>query len=161
MKERAIVSYVCKVKTNWLKGEMLKKLGYDLYFPEGEEGLSDAEAYWAKTLRVPADSPVAGWLRHTLERIWQGGNCDETAKGEIVSSGYEFEEDGGIIDNERFLSDLVCQLCVAVRGEGRGELFINMGGIEFSDYGTLEKTFPEELDLLAKANAAYRKLMRK
>lgn len=146
--------YCYKIKRGFFKAEKLKKFGYDLYLPEDN---SDKDVFWAKGIRVPVDSPVGKWVARGLEKIYMSG---EKWKKELENEGYSFDEKGKMIINDKFLSGLVGQLCVAAVGDNAGCLFINMEGVEFYDVNVLDESVPLEIMNLVTNKVVYKKRIR-
>lgn len=125
----------------------------------GEETYCWAEG-WAKTIKLPKNCPVAKWVRANIENIYKQEKDKEDSKWlkELLDSGYEFDEEGKLIENEKYLSGLEAQLCIMFSGEYRGVLFINAGGsVEFYDANVLIGSAFGDIMKLIKAGAIYKK----
>ena len=119
---------------------------------------------WAKTISFTADCPVAKWIKSNIESIYKAETekeGDSKWLGDILEAGYEFDDQGKLIENEKFLSGLNGQLCIMATGNYHGTLFISLSGaIEFYDARTLDVTCKEEIDKLLAAGVIYEKRLR-
>lgn len=166
------VEYCYKVKHSYIKVKennayakpKIEKFGFkpmqEIYKNEaGEETYCWAEG-WAKTIKLSPKSPVAKWVRENIESIYkkEKENADSTWLKELLDAGYEFDEEGNLIQNEKYLSGLEAQLCVMFSGEYRGILFINAGGtVEFYDSNVLVGSAFGDIMRLVKAGVIYKK----
>ena len=159
---------VIKVKENNAYAKpLIEKYGFkpmqDVYTNEaGEETYCWAEG-WAKNIKVDSKSLVAKWVKKSIEDIYAKEKEKENSKwrDSILEEGYEFDEEGKLVENEKYLSGLEAQLCVMATGEMSGVLFINMGGaVEFYDSKTLISSASEDVMQLEKAGAIYKKRLR-
>jgi len=156
---------VIKVKENNAYAKpLIEKYGFspmqEVYTNEaGEETYCWAEG-WAKNIKIDSNSLVAKWVKKNIEDIYAKEKEKENSKwrDSILEEGYEFDEEGKLIENEKYLSGLEAQLCVMATGDLRGVLFINMGGaVEFYDAKTLISSAFEDVMQLERADAIYKK----
>ena len=164
--------YCYKVKSNYLKVDehnaykkpKIEQFGFmpiqETYEDEnGDKYYVWAEG-WAKIIKLPANCSVAKWVRSNIESIYkqEKDKADSKWLKEILDSGYEFDEDGKLIENEQYLNNLDAQLCIMHTGELHGTLFINLGGsVEFYDSNALLGSAFEDVMQLIKAKVIYKK----
>ena len=119
---------------------------------------------WAKPIKLDKSSIVAKWLKKNIEDIYKkekDKNSDSKWLKEILESGYEFDADGNLIENQKFLDGLEGQLCINADGEYRGVLYINMSGcVEFFDAKTLISSAFEDVMKLINADVIYKKRLK-
>lgn len=170
--------YCYKFKSNYIKVKennayahpLIEKFGFKPVQQEYENETGLRAYYWAecwaKNITFEANTVVAKWLKKNVENIYNKEKIrveKEPEKGpskwleEIRESGYEFDADGKLIENEAFLSGLNGQLCVMATGDMAGVLYINMSGcVEFYDSNTLISSAFEDIMKLEKADAIYK-----
>lgn len=171
--------YCYRFKSNFIKVKennayahpLIEKFGFKPVQEEFENEAGLKSYYWneswAKTIKLDPKSVVAKWLKKNVENIYKKElerESKESEKGpskwleEIRNSGYEFDSEGNLIENEAFLSGLEGQLCVMATGEMRGVLYINMSGcVEFYDSKTLISSAFEDVMQLERDGAIYKK----
>lgn len=164
--------YCYKVKSNYIKIDfknaykrpLIEKFGFmpmqeEYEDPEGGKRISWAEG-WAKMIKLPANSPVARWVRSNIENIYKKEKDNPNSKWlkEILDSGYEFDAEGKLVENAAYVDNLDAQLCIMHTGELHGTLFINLGGtVEFYDSNALLGSAFEDVMQLIKADVVYKK----
>lgn len=170
--------YCYKFKSNFIKVKennayahpLIEKFGFKPVQQEFENEVGLKSYYWAecwaKTITFDSSAVVAKWLKKNVENIYKNEKSrveKEPEKGpskwleEIINSGYEFDEDGHLIENEAFLSGLNGQLCVMATGKMAGVLYINLSGcVEFYDSNTLISSAFEDIMQLESAGAIYK-----
>jgi len=172
--------YCYKFKTNIIKVKennayahpLIEKYGFKPVQQEYENETGLKAYYWneswAKTIKIGPQSVVAKWLKKNVENIYKAEKKKKEETGEpskwyteIRESGYDFDDEGNLIENKAFLSGLEGQLCVMATGEMRGVLFINMSGcVEFYDSKTLDSSATEDIEALVKAGVIYKKRLK-
>ena len=164
--------YCYKVKSNYIKVDernaykkpKIEEFGFmpiqeEFEDENGLKGFFWAEG-WAKNIKLPASSPVAKWVRSNIESIYkkEKDNAESKWLKEILESGYEFNEEGKLIENEQYLNNLDAQLCIMHTGELNGTLFINLGGtVEFYDSKALLGSAFGDVMKLIRAGVVYKK----
>lgn len=157
--------YCFKIKYGYLKLKdnnayskaKIENYGFYMYVPENED---DEDIFWAKNLKLDKNCSIAKWVKKDTEKIYQKEkeNQDSHWVKEILEAGYEFNEDGTLIENEKFEEGLNVQLCIAATGPYHGTLFINMGGlVEFYDSEVLLECAPQDIEYLLSNGVAYKK----
>ena len=165
--------YCYKVKSNYIKIDLrnaykrplIEKFGFMPMQEEFEDPETGKKVYswaegWAKAIKLPANSPVAKWVRSNIENIYkkEKDNPDSKWLKEILDSGYEFDAEGKLIENEKYVMNLDAQLCIMHTGDLHGTLFINLGGtVEFYDSNALIGSAFEDVMQLIKADVIYKK----
>lgn len=172
--------YCYKFKSNFIKVKennayahpLIEKYGFKPVQQEYENETGLKAYYWAecwaKTIKIDPKSVVAKWLKKNVENIYKAEKKKKEETGEpskwyteIRESGYDFDDEGNLIENKAFLSGLEGQLCVMATGEMRGVLYINMSGcVEFYDSKTLISSAFADIMRLTKAGAIYKKRLR-
>ena len=168
--------YCYKVKSNYIKVDeknaykkpLIEQFGFmpiqeEYEDEEGNKYYIWAEG-WAKNIKLPPKSPVAKWIKGNIESIYkkesekEGG--DSKWLNEILEAGYEFDEEGKLVENEQYLNNLDAQLCIMHTGELSGTLFINLGGsVEFYDSKALLGSAFADVMRLIKADVVYKKCL--
>ena len=147
-----------KIENFGFKPMFVNEDGEDSYWAEG----------WAKNIKIKHNSGVGSWIKSNIEHIYaaekariekEGGESKWIA--EILSSGYEFDEGGMLIDNEEATKDIEAQLCVMATGDLKGVLFINVGGaMEVYNSDTILKDAFDDITLLLANNVIYQKILK-
>lgn len=176
--------YCYKVKHSYIKirednayvHAKIEKFGFEPMFVSDENG--DENRYWAegwaKTIRLKHNSGIGMWIKKNIEQIYAAENkriAEEKEKkgepveskwvNEILEGGYEFDEDGMLIDNEESTKDVEAQLCIMATGDMKGVLFINVGGaMEIYNSDTLLKDASEEVLNLITLGVVYKKRLK-
>ena len=151
-------------ENNAYKRPKIEKLGFKPIM-EGEEGNLYWAEGWAKSITISHNSSIGDWLKKNVESIYKAEmkkiadkKFDSKWLEEIKKSGYEFDSDGNMIDNEKSKEDIPAQLCVMFTGSLHGTLFINVGnGLEFYESTTLDECAKDEVAALLEAGAIYKK----
>ena len=158
--------YCYKFKSNFLKVDegnayvrpLIEKFGFEPV-QEGEEGEYYWTGIWAKTVNVDKKSSVAKWVKRSIENIYKKERevTDSKWIKEIKEAGYEFDDDGKLLENPHYLEGLTGQLCVDSGGNYAGTLYLNMSGcIEFYDSEALIGACFEDVMKLIRAEAVYK-----
>ena len=167
--------YCYKVKSNYIKIDeknaykkpLIEQFGFmpiqeEFEDENGNKTYGWAEG-WAKKITLPPKSPVAKWIKANIESIYKKESEQEGDSkwlGEILEAGYEFDEDGKLIENDQYLNNLDAQLCIMYTGELSGTLFINLGGsVEFYDTRAVIGSAFGDVMRLIKANVIYKKCL--
>ena len=158
--------YCYKFKHNYLKiddgnaykAPLIEKFGFKPV-QEGEEGEYYWTGVWAKTVDVDKKSSVAKWVKRSIENIYKKEKnvADSRWIKEILEAGYEFDDDGKLVENPHYLEGLTGQLCVDSEGNYAGTLYLNMSGcIEFYDSEALIGACFKDVMQLIRAEAVYK-----
>lgn len=158
--------YCYKVKFNYLKVDdmnaykkaLIEQYDFSPMYEELDEGISSWAQGWAKSISIKSDSSIGKWLKKNVEGIYKKVKDipDSKWKKEILESGYEFDAEGNLIENEITREDVQAQLCIMATGDFKGMLFINVGGaMEIYEAETLLECVPEEINKLVNDKVAY------
>ena len=174
-KTRQGVNYCFKFKSGWLKMRKgvskdgkeivfadIEGLGFAPMFEEfedekGEKHSSWSEG-WAKPVTLAYDSYVGKWLKKNVEDIYKKEKDKEDSKwaSSILESGYEFDSEGNLIENDKLREPVSAQLCVMASGDFRGILFLNVGSaLDIYDSKTIVGDAKEAVMDLILSGAVY------
>lgn len=162
---------ILKIRGKEYAHARIEEFGFKPIFSDFEEDLGgervihhEWEKGWGKTVLAKYNSPVGMWIKNNIESIYKQEKDKEDSKWikSILESGYEFDENGKIIENDIVRKDIECQLCVMLDyHELSGCLFLNVGGtLEFYDTETLDKSVPEEIIRLIGQDVIYKKRLK-
>lgn len=160
-------NYCYKFKSNYLRinkkevREFLEKeLGLLVYEPQDE---ADTELFIARPFKLEKEDVLYRYIKKQIEDINKTENKSERLEKELKESGYEFNEDGTVVENETFLNGMpTSQLCVSINGEMKGCLFINLEGLEFYHIDVINgcANAKKIADKLVKNKVVYKKLLK-
>lgn len=167
-----MVRYYYNVKWNYLKTKSnnaysrakIEDFGFSPVV-EDIDGFTSWTGAWAKKLTLPFDCTIGKWIRGEIEQIYKSELKKEKETGEtstwlksIRENGYEFDEEGHILENDASRQDVSAELCVFIDGPFKGTLFINVGAlVEIYDSVSLTENAPKEVEELLKNNVIYKK----
>lgn len=142
-----------------------KELGFMPIMEDIETGGQYWAEGWARTIAIPHDSSVGKWLKKNVESIYKAEMKKVAKKGfdskwldSIKESGYEFDAEGNLVENEKSKEDVPAQLCVMYTGPFHGQLFVNIGdGIEFYESKAVSECAPDIIQNLLANGAIYEK----
>lgn len=162
--------YCYKFKYNYIKideDNAYKKPLIEKYdfkpVQEGENGEYYWTGVWAKTVNIDKKSAVAKWVKRNIENIYKKEKevTDSKWIKEILEAGYEFDDDGKLVENPHYLEGLTGQLCVDSEGELAGAIYLNMSGcVEFYDSDALIGACFADIMKLIKTDAIYKTVLR-
>ena len=163
--------YCYKVKWSYLKVKennayahaKIEEFGFEPIFQQFDEGPASWAGGWAKKISILHDTKIGAWLKKNIEGIYKAEKDKEDSKWlkEIKESGYEFDEEGHLIENEKAKEPTSAELCIMKEGSLHGTLFINIGGaMEIYDTDVLDECCAEEVKALLEKGATYKKRLR-
>ena len=141
---------------------LIENYGFEPIFEQPDEGEPYWARGWAKKVAIPHDTEIGKWLKRNIESIYKSEKAklkpEEGSKwiAEIISAGYEFDEEGHLIENDKAKEPTDAQLCVMADGIYHGTLFINIGGaMEIYDASVLRSCLGKEIYELEADKAIY------
>ena len=141
----------------------IEGFGFEPMFEQFEEGNGAWIGGWAKKVSLPHDSKIGQWLKKNIESIYKAEKDKEDSKWvkEIKDAGYEFDEEGHLVENEKAKEPTSAELCIMKEGSYHGTLFINIGGaMEIYDTDVLDECCPGDINELLEKTAIYKKRFR-
>lgn len=160
--------YCYKVKWSYLKVKennayahaKIEDFGFAPIFQQFDEGPASWAGGWAKKIEIAHDTQIGKWLKKNIEGIYKSEKGKEDSKWlkELLDTGYEFDEEGHLIENEMVKKPTSAELCIMKDGSLHGTLFINIGGtMEIYDKDVLLETCPGDVNELLSKGAIYQK----
>ena len=141
----------------------IEKYGFEPIFQQFDEGQASWAGGWAKKVSIPHNTQIGQWLKSNVESIYKAEKDKADSKWikELLESGYEFDTEGHLIENEKVLEPTNAELCIMREGSYHGTLFINIGGaMEIYDANVLRDCCPKEVYELESEGAVYEKRFR-
>lgn len=165
--------YCYKVKHGFLKDHdgysKIEEFGFarimEEFEPKEEGGEKTIEwtKGWAIPITLAHDTVIGNFLKSETEKIYSKEKDKKDSKWlkELSDSGYDFDADGKLIENEKVKEPVEAQVCIFAEGELSGTLFISVGGfLEFYDVDELNAHVKDIIDLLDKNKVIYQKRLR-
>lgn len=142
----------------------IEEYGFEPIFEQPDEGEPYWAGGWAKKVQLPHDCEIGQWLKKNVESIYKSERAklkpEEGSKWikEITDAGYEFNEDGTLIENDKAKEPTSAELCIMLNGDYHGTLFINIGGaMEIYDARVLRNCLGNEIYKLETDKVIYEK----
>lgn len=129
---------------------------------EKGETVQEWTGIWAKKIEFSKDCGVAKWLKRNIEGIYKKEKEIKDSKWvkDILESGYEFDDEGNLIENEAFLSGLNGLLCIDSEGAQASTLYIDLSGcVAFYDLKTIVDAVPNEVEKLLAEDVIYKAVL--
>lgn len=139
----------------------IEKYGFEPIFETFDEGQASWAGGWAKKVLIAHDTQIGQWLKNNIEGIYKSEKAKEGESkwiAELLTSGYEFDSEGHLIENEKAKEPTSAELCIMKEGPYHGTLFINIGGaMEIYDANVIRSCCAKEIYELEADKVIYEK----